>query len=100
MNSINILIENITITTDIYIDVLNQTITLNNEEKIITQTQIDDLIRIIRTWKNEYTNPTIIDSESFLIKINTDEDTEIIKGRGSYPDNYNLLKEWIRGFYE
>ena len=100
MNSIHILIENITNKIEIYIDVLKETIIINNKEKDITKEKIADLVRIIRTWNSEYTNPKIIDSESFLIKINTPEGTEIIKGSGDYPNNYLSLKEWISDLYE
>ena len=100
MNSIEIIIDSKTSKEEVYIDVLKQTIIVNNQEQKITEEQIDDLIRIIRTWKNEYSNPNIIDAESFFIKINTTDGTEIIKGSGEYPDNYILLKEWISGFNE
>ena len=62
--------------------------------------QIDDLLRIIRTWSSVYKNKNYLDSESFLIKITDDSRTEIIKGQGDYPDNYQLFKEWISEFYE
>ena len=45
-------------------------------------------------------NQNIIDAESFFIKINTTDGTEIIKGSGEYPKDYILLKEWISGFNE
>lgn len=100
MNSIQILIDSITESIDIYIDVLKETIIVNNKEQIIDKEKIDDLVRIIRTWNNEYHNLRVIDSESFLIKVNTKEGTEIIKGSGEYPDNYLSLKEWISDFNE
>ena len=71
MNSIQIIIDNKTSKEEVYIDVLKETIIVNNQEQRINEEQIDDLIRIIRTWKNEYSNPNIIDAESFFIKIDT-----------------------------
>jgi len=100
MNSIEIIIDSKTENIDIYIDVVKETIIINNKEQKITEEKIDDLIRIIRTWDNVYNNSNVIDSESFFIKINTNDGTEIIKGNGEYPDNYILLKEWISGFNE
>jgi len=100
MNSIQIIIDSKTENIDIYIDVVKETIIINNKEQKITEEKIDDLIRIIRTWDNVYNNSNVIDSESFFIKINTNDGTEIIKGNGEYPDNYILLKEWISGFNE
>lgn len=95
MNSIQIIIDNKISNIDIYIDVVKEAIIVNNKEKKITEEKIDDLIRIIRTWDNVYNNPNVIDSETFFIKIDTNDGTEIIKGNGEYPDNYILLKEWI-----
>lgn len=100
MNNIEIIIDNKTANVDIYIDVVKQIIIVNNKEQKITEEQIDDLVRIIRTWDNVYNNPNVIDAESFFIKIDTNSGTEIIKGNGEYPDNYILLKEWISGFNE
>lgn len=100
MNSIEIIIDSKTSKEEVYIDVLKQTIIINNKEQKITEEKIDDLLRIIRTWKNEYNNQNIIDAESFFIKINTTDGTEIIKGSGEYPKDYILLKEWISGFNE
>ena len=95
MNSIEIIIDNKTENIDIYIDVVKETIIINNKEQKITEEKIDDLIRIIRTWDNVYNNSNVIDSETFFIKIDTNNGTEIIKGNGEYPNNYILLKEWI-----
>lgn len=100
MNSIQIIIDNKLENTDIYIDVVKETIRINNKEQKITEEQIDDLIRIIRTWKNEYSSKNIIDAESFFIKIDIKDGTEIIKGNGEYPNNYMSLKEWLSGFNE
>ena len=100
MNSIELIIDNKISNIDIYINVIKKTIIVNNKEQKISEEKIDDLLRIIRTWKNEYNNPNVIDAESFFIKINTTDGTEIIKGSGEYPKDYILLKEWISGFNE
>ena len=100
MKRIEIIIDSKTANFDVYIDVVKKTIIVNNNDHKITEEQIDDLVRIIRTWKNEYNNQNVIDSESFFIKIDTNTGTEIIKGSGEYPDNYILLKEWLSGFNE
>ena len=104
MNSIEITINNLNeeknIMIDIMIDIINNKIKINNQIHNITKEQIDDLLRIIRTWSPVYKNKNDLDSESFLIKITDDSRTEIIKGQGDYPDNYQLFKEWISEFYE
>ena len=96
MKSIEIYID---IEFNILIDVINKIIILNNKQKEITDEKINELLRIIRTWENSYQSNNIIDGEEFLIKINTDNKTEIIKGKGKYPENYNLLKSWIGDIY-
>lgn len=98
MNSIEINIENIGNIINIKIDIIKKKIIINNIEKDITEDKIDGLLRIIRTWDNNYQNNNLIDGESFEIRINTTNETEIIKGNGSYPDDYQLLKEWIGEF--
>lgn len=100
MNSIQIKINSRLSNIEIYIDILKQTIIINDKEKRITENQIDNLIRIIRNWKNEYSNEILIDNESFFIKINNNNGYEVIKGIGEYPNNYISLKEWISDFDE
>ena len=79
----------------IYINAKNKRLILNNIEKSITEEKIYDLLRIIRNWKGNYQNSKIMDGESFKIIINTNEGTNIIKGKGNYPSNYQEFKEWI-----
>lgn len=96
MNSIEIYINNIGNNTDIYIDTKKHKVIINKKQKDITDEQIDELIRIIRTWDEVYeSNTKIIDPEFFLINLNTNEETYTIRGDGGYPSNYHLFKEWI-----
>ena len=99
MNSIEIEINSIGYSETVYIDVKNNKVLVNNIEKTISKSKIDELIRIIRNWKEEYLG-NIIDSERFMIKINTNDGTDIIKGNGCYPENYSAFKEWIGSLYE
>ena len=100
MNIIQIDIQNYGNNIYIYIDVKKNTITINSIKKEITNKQISDLIRIIRNWKKEYYDPETIDGECFNITIKTDDGDFVIKGRGQYPINYTIFKEWIREVYE
>lgn len=101
MNSIEISINNIGNNINVFIDTINNKIIINEKEKSITKEQIDNLIRIIRTWKSVYQNKNnLIDSESFLIKVNTPEGTDTIKGNGEYPENYIAFKHWVGEFYD
>lgn len=100
MNYIEILITNHEQSTNIFIDTKNNKITINTKEKDISQENIYNLLRIIRNWQKTYFNSKIIDGESFVIKISTDDGIDIIEGRGDYPSNYSSLKDWIGEVYE
>ena len=99
MNSIEISVANIGNNINIFIDAKNYKLTINNKTKDITEDQLDNLIRIIRTWNSNYpSDNNEIDKETFLIRINTDNEPDVIKGNGTYPDNYLAFKEWIGEF--
>lgn len=101
MNNIEITINSIGNNINLYIDVVNYKIKMNDREKEISKEKLNELIRIIRTWSPIYQNKTNkLDIETFIIKINTNEGTDIIKGMGSFPNNYLELKNWIGEFYE
>lgn len=87
----------------------NQIILLNLKDKIvitdsikknINQEKIDELLRIIRLWKNKYISSNNIDSEKFNISIVSGNDEEKIIGVGTYPSNYVEFKKWVRDIYE
>lgn len=100
VRSIEILISGIGNEINLLIDVVKKRVITKNKMMLITNDQIDELLRIIRLWKNEYTGDTVLDGECFLITINMGNKIEVIKGQGSYPDNYQNLKDWISDFYE
>lgn len=95
MNSIEINITNINNQTHIYIDIRNMQMKTNNELKEITQEQVEELLRIIRTWPND-NNSKILDSEKFIIKIETDNITKTIVENSLSQKNYLELESWLR----
>jgi len=96
MNTIEIYINNFGNETNILINIDNSLITINNKTKKIDKEKISDLIRIIRTWNNEYPgDDKLIDSEKFKIAIKMKDEIDMITGNGSYPENYNNFKKWI-----
>ena len=95
MNSIEINIANLNNQTHIYIDIRNMQMKTNNELKEITQEQVEELLRIIRTWPND-NNSKILDSEKFIIKIETDNITETIVENSLSQKNYLELESWLR----
>lgn len=64
---------------------------LNNNKYTITDEFKERLLKIIINWKSQYKNTNKIDEEEYKITIKTEKDEEIIKGKGSYPLNYNEL---------
>ena len=99
MKSIEIIINSIDSDKRLLIDCSQRRIIVNERIDFISQNKIDDLLRIIRLWKNQYFG-NLIDGESFFIKVNMDGNLEIIEGHGKYPNNYLNFKEWISDFYE
>lgn len=67
----------------------------NNKIKYITLEKINELLSIIKLWDNEYLG-NIIDGEEFLIEVVNHHEKTIFHGKGKYPVNYDLFKEWIR----
>lgn len=100
MDKIEITINSLTEKTNFILDIKNNRLNINNQIQNITKKQIDDLLRIIRSWHPIYENKNLLDAESFIIKIIYGSDEEIIQGKGAYPDNYQLFKEWIGEFHD
>ena len=61
----------------------------------LTKEFLDELIRTMRFWKNEYGNDTKLDNEEFTIIITTNNNIERIHGKGYYPVNYSHLIEML-----
>ena len=99
MKYIEMYFFNSTIENKILINIKNKTISFNNVHNIIDDEKIQELIRIIRTWKSQYKADKINNEEKFIIKIVSLEGIETITGDGNYPSNYILLKEWLGEYY-
>jgi len=98
MKNIEIFINNLYREIYINIDVKNNIAKINNQEKRIETEFIEGLLRIIRTWDNNYTDNKVIDGEEVIIKISTNEGTEVIKGKN--PKNYTAFRNWVGRLYE
>ncbi len=64
---------------------------LINNNKKVSDEEINNLIRIIRLWKNEYGTSNIIDALEYTINV----DGEVIHGKGIFPSNFSELLDWI-----
>ncbi len=98
MNILEINIEIINMTsTLININCQKNIVNIYGKEKRIDSEKIYELLSIIRTWQPSYTNSNTIDNESYKIEIiDNNNHKEILTGKGDYPSNYSLFKEWIR----
>lgn len=86
--SIEILITSINKNISLFIDYKN--LTVNNRKKIDKEI-IDELFNIICLWKNDYGRSNVIDAEEFIVKVNTVNGTDIFKGKGIFPSNYEVF---------
>ena len=66
---------------------------LNDKKYEVTDTFLNNIIKIILYWKNEYGTTNMIDAEEFTITVYTDDGKEKYHGKGIYPNNYRILKE-------
>ena len=67
---------------------------LNDKKINIDEEWKNQLIRTIRTWKNEYGTKEGVDLEEFTIIVHANK-KEIIHGKGIFPDNYENLIELL-----
>ena len=72
---------------------------VNNIEKEIKEDKIKELLNIIINWENNY-GLNGIDMEEFNIEIVTSEGTDKYYGKGVYPNNYHVFKEWVSELYD
>ena len=56
----------------------------------------DELVRIIRLWKNEYGSSNNIDDQEFTVIVHTDK-KETFHGKGIFPKNYEHLIRMLEG---
>lgn len=91
MNSIEINITNLNNEQNIYIDITKKQININGNIKKITEEQINNLLRIIRTWSNSNSSK-ILDDQKFNIII---DNKKVIAGSTILQDNYIELESWI-----
>ena len=66
----------------------------------IEQERIEELIRIIRTWKSEYTDNSHTDGISFCVKVHCDGKVDVMKGRRAVPENYEEFNKYVRKIYD
>ena len=73
---------------------------INGKQVLLNEDDINNLLRIIRYWHNEYRNDKIISKEKYFITINTDDEEETINFNGSYPDDLYILLDFLGDLYD
>lgn len=68
---------------------------LNEKKYPISNAKINEILKIISLWKNEYGTKQGIDLEEFTINVTTENKVDKIHGKGIYPSNYKLLLDII-----
>ena len=73
---------------------------VNGNTKDIKEDVIDRLLNIICLWDYEYVNNSIIDPESYEIRIYTSEGVDKYIGKGMKPKYYQEFLEIVGELYE
>lgn len=71
-----------------------------NKKYNITESEILDFLRIIRTWQNKYEDNQKKDGIIFSIKIYYDGKIDEMKGRRALPDNYKEFDAYVKKIYD
>lgn len=82
-------LENINIS----IDIENESILSNNNLVKYDKSLVESIINMVVLWKYDYGEDASIDSEKFMVELITDKERIVYKGKGIFPDNYQLFKE-------
>lgn len=79
---------------------------LDNEKNLIelngrelnkqVDSYIEKILTIVSSWKNNYFNPMIFDSENFEVQIIKNSESKKFIGAGNFPENYKELKDLIK----
>lgn len=67
----------------------------NGIRKQISKGALVRLLSFFKSWKNEYLSSKDLDANSFEVKIKTDKELIVYKGKGDYPKNYNGFIRFI-----
>ena len=93
MNTVEITIQNGTL--EVFhglINVQEKYCLINESKREFSDEFLDNLIRTIRLWNNEYGNSIRIDDEEFTVIVN---ENEKFHGKGIFPDNYDTFKKLL-----
>ena len=66
----------------------------------IKKEKVEDLIRIIRTWDNEYNDLRHFDGNYFEVNIYYDGKVDKVRGVRGEPANYQEFIDFVRSIYD
>ncbi len=67
--------------------------------KDIDKEWLEKLLSIICKWDYEYVDDSVIDAETFKVRIYTSSGVDEYFGCGKYPNNYPLFINLVKGVY-
>ena len=100
IDKIEIKITNLNNKIELFIIPSTLKVYVKDKAKSIDKEQIDRLLRIICRWDYEYINNSIIDAQTFKIRVYSKNGVDEYFGCGKYPKNYHEFIELVRGIYE
>ena len=95
IDKIEIIINNINDTINVLVMPDNHKAYKDNKEIDIDDTFINRLLNNICLWDKSYVDNSIIDANSYTVKVYTKEGVDTYTGKGKYPDNYPEFLELL-----
>ena len=85
---------------ELMISVRHHQMICRNKIKEIDEEKIDELIRILRSWKKEINNTNVVDGDEYVVRIISGDLVDEYNDKLKYPDNYHEFKKWLDDVYE
>lgn len=73
---------------------------INDKTLLLNEEDIDNIIREIRAWKEEYKKNALEESDYYIRLYNNDELVKAHLFHGSFPENFNNLLEIVGDLYD
>ena len=73
---------------------------INGNSCRIETEEVEELIRIIRTWKPMYGDSSYTDGNKFEVVVLSNGKIDVMKGYRDVPDNYESFSDFVRRIYD
>jgi len=67
--------------------------------KDINKEWLEKLLNIICKWDYEYIDDSVIDAETFNVRVYTNDGVDEYYGSGKYPNNYSVFINLVKDVY-